>query len=221
MVNIKEKKISIETAADLIKKTRIEKKIELDRVADALKINIRYLEALEKGNYGSLPRGLYGKSFLKEYALYLKLNPQEILRMYEEETRERKKMTQEDLFSKRVPKNLSFIAIPRITKNLIIIASVATIFLYLGFYIRNLLNPPTLIIINPEKDMVIKEHDIEIKGRTELETELTINNESILTDKDGNFEKNVSLSNGLNIINISSKKKYSKENKIIRKIIVE
>jgi len=221
MIDFQEKKINTETAADRVRNTRIARKLDIQKIAQILKINIKYLKALENGHYNNLPKGLYGKSFIREYAAYLKLNPNEIVKMYEVETEGRKSSVQDDLFSKKVPKSFYFLTIPKIVKNFLIIFSVTTVLFYLGFYIKNLLNPPSLVIYNPEKDAIIKEHTLEIRGKTELEAEISINDETILTDTTGNFQKTINLSNGVNIISIIAKKKYSKENKIIRKIIIE
>ena len=221
MIDFKEKKIDTEIAADLIRNARMAKKLDLQKIANTLKINIKYLEALESGTYSNLPKGLYGKSFIREYATYLKLNPNDIVKMYEAETEGRKSSVQEDLFSKKVPKSFYFLTVPKIVKNFLIVFSVTIVLLYLGYYIKNLLNQPSLVVYSPEKDDIIKEHTVEIKGKTELEAEITINSETILADREGYFNKTINLSDGVNIINISAKKKYSKENKIIRKIIVE
>ena len=59
----------INTDFDLISKelirAREEKKLSLGDVSSRTKINIEYLVALEKGDFSLLPKGLYGKNFLK------------------------------------------------------------------------------------------------------------------------------------------------------------
>ena len=50
--------------------------------------------------------------------------------------------------------------------------------------------------------------------------EITINEEFVLINPDGSFSKEINLKNGLNAIVITAKKKYSRQNNIIRNILV-
>ena len=58
-------------------------------------------------------------------------------------------------------------------------------------------------------------------GQSETEAEVKINGELILMDEDGNFSKLINLKKGVNPLEISAKKKYSRENLIIRQVLVE
>ncbi|GBF32780.1 hypothetical protein DCCM_0976 [Desulfocucumis palustris] len=52
-----------------------------------IKIRLKYLEALENEDYGVLPGKAYEKGFLKNYAQYLGLNPNEVIAAYLNEQR--------------------------------------------------------------------------------------------------------------------------------------
>ena len=60
-----------DTIAEQLRQARLSKNVKLEDAANELGINRTYLEALEKGNFNKLPKGVYGKNFLREYALYL------------------------------------------------------------------------------------------------------------------------------------------------------
>src|SRR5690606_37042073 len=47
------------------------------------KIRVRYLEAIEEENFSVLPGNFYVRAFIKSYAEAVGLNPDEILRMYQ------------------------------------------------------------------------------------------------------------------------------------------
>ena len=49
------------------------------------KIRARYLGALERGDYRELPGAVYTKGFLRNYALYLGLDPEDVLRQWRRE----------------------------------------------------------------------------------------------------------------------------------------
>jgi cytoskeletal protein RodZ len=55
------------------------KGVDLYRAERDTKIRARYLGALERGDYRELPGSVYTKGFLRNYALYLGLDPDEIL----------------------------------------------------------------------------------------------------------------------------------------------
>src|SRR3979409_1108620 len=58
---------------------RERKGVDLYRAERDTNIRARYLAALERGDYKELPGAVYTKGFLRNYALYLGLDPDEIL----------------------------------------------------------------------------------------------------------------------------------------------
>src|SRR5689334_25275349 len=58
---------------------RERKGVDLYRAERDTKIRARYLAALERGDWRELPGSVYTKGFLRNYALYLGLDPDEIL----------------------------------------------------------------------------------------------------------------------------------------------
>ena len=58
---------------------RERKGVDLYRAERDTKIRARYLAALERGDYRELPGSVYTKGFLRNYALYLGLDPDEVL----------------------------------------------------------------------------------------------------------------------------------------------
>jgi hypothetical protein len=48
------------------------------------KIRARYLAALERGDYREVPGAVYTKGFLRNYAIYLNLDPEDVLRLSRE-----------------------------------------------------------------------------------------------------------------------------------------
>ncbi|PID26683.1 MAG: hypothetical protein CR982_09040 [Candidatus Cloacimonadota bacterium] len=66
----------IELTVDL-KKYREEQKRDLQEISDSIKINIKYLEAIEKEDYGIIPDA-YKRMFISSYAKELGLDPEEL-----------------------------------------------------------------------------------------------------------------------------------------------
>lgn len=58
------------------------REIELREIADRTKISIRYLKAMEQSRFDVLPGPIFAKGFLREYAKYVGLNPDEVVNYY-------------------------------------------------------------------------------------------------------------------------------------------
>jgi len=58
--------------------------LTLAHIHEATKIPIRILQAIEEGHYDELPEPVYARRFISIYAKYLGIEPEEVLRPYEE-----------------------------------------------------------------------------------------------------------------------------------------
>ena len=64
---------------------RERKGVDLVRAERDTKIRVRYLSALERGDYRDLPGAVYTKGFLRNYAIYLGLDAEDVLRQWRRE----------------------------------------------------------------------------------------------------------------------------------------
>lgn len=65
-----------------LRNTRESKNISLEDASKDVKISMRYLKALEEGDYSEFPAQTYIKGFLTNYAKYLGLDPKSMLAQY-------------------------------------------------------------------------------------------------------------------------------------------
>ena len=65
-----------------LKNTRNSKKITLKEISEYTKINIKYLEALENGDFNALPN-VYTRLFLRSYCDFLSIDYRSVLDEYE------------------------------------------------------------------------------------------------------------------------------------------
>lgn len=68
--------------SDELRAVREEKNITLEQMAAKTRIDPKFLEAIDQGNFSFLPE-LYVKAFLKQYAKVLELDEEETVRKYE------------------------------------------------------------------------------------------------------------------------------------------
>ncbi len=70
---------------ETLQAARERKGVDLYRAERDTKIRLRYLSALEDGDYDELPAPVYVKGFLRNYAIYLGLDPEELLDRWHDE----------------------------------------------------------------------------------------------------------------------------------------
>jgi cytoskeletal protein RodZ len=129
---------------------RERKGVDLYRAERDTKIRARYLAALERGDYRELPGAVYTKGFLRNYALYLGLDPDEVLLQWRRERGD-----------PREPQ--AVIAVPRpiaqprrgltFSPSLIVFALLVFVVLgfgaYLGVQLLRFAKPPTIAVSDP------------------------------------------------------------------------
>jgi cytoskeletal protein RodZ len=65
-----------------LRRQREAREITLREIADRTKISLRYLEAMEDDRFDLLPAPIFAKGFLKEYARYVGLSPDDVVNHY-------------------------------------------------------------------------------------------------------------------------------------------
>ncbi len=73
--------MNLEQFGEELKQTRLEKKMSLMDISAETRISLRFLEAIERGQFQILPQ-TYVRAFLREYALMLDLDPSDIMQRY-------------------------------------------------------------------------------------------------------------------------------------------
>ena len=70
------------TAPQNLAALRHQKGISLHHIAEATKIGVRYLEAIEHGQFAKMPGGIYNISYIRQYAQAIQVNEADILDCY-------------------------------------------------------------------------------------------------------------------------------------------
>lgn len=80
---------------EILKQNRDRKRASLQAAHQDTRISITYLQALEAGEYEKFPAEVYCIGFLRKYAAYLGLNPEEMIEMYRKEQEAHKAVQKE------------------------------------------------------------------------------------------------------------------------------
>ena len=220
----------------ILKQAREEKDISLEEISEATKIQRRYLEDIENGEYQNLPPDIYTCGFIKRCACFLRLDGEKIASFYRRERCIQEKMVESkggrkvgagsaDVFKKDFSNSFSkrklFIVTPKILTLLLGIIVLATVIFYLWHQISSFNTVPQLRLSEPSEDQIINQDDIYFRGQTEKDVELKINGEVVCLDPLGNFEVEVNLQEGLNVIVLEAENHFGKKAKVVRRVIYE
>ena len=207
------------TLGERLRILRKRKHLSLEQAEEATKVRRRFLEALEKGDYGVLPANVYTMGFLAKYAEFLGASKEELL---EEYRRERQETSGRRLFSPQTAlKEKRIVLTPR----LMIFGLVILVFLglagYIFYSVKNFTSPPNLEISSPVADSVIKQDTVEVVGKTDEGVTLQINDQVVYLDDRGNFHERAKLQPGLNNIELRATNRIKKETTKTIKILAE
>ena len=70
---------------ETLKRERELRQISLREISEATKINLRYLDALERDDFRHLPGGVFNKGFVRAYAQFVGIDPETMVTAYLEE----------------------------------------------------------------------------------------------------------------------------------------
>ncbi len=69
----------------ILKLKRLDQGLSLERIAQITRISLYNLQFLENDQYHLLPGEIYTRGYLKSYARVLRLDPQEIIKLYHQQ----------------------------------------------------------------------------------------------------------------------------------------
>jgi cytoskeletal protein RodZ len=192
---------------------RERKGVDLYRAERDTKIRVRYLAALERGDYRELPGAVYTKGFLRNYALYLGLDPEDVLLQWRRERGD----PREPQAVITVPRP---IAAPRkgltFSPSLVVFALMTVAVLafaaYLSVQLLRFAKPPTIAVSDPAAAVVdVDEAATEyvLRGTSNAGATISIATPgrdpySVSADADGKWNANVELRRGRNQFEVTA-----------------
>ncbi len=209
-----------EGLGEKLAKKRISLGLDIKDIEKAIRIRAKYIEAIENGRYDNLPPDVYVRGFITNYASYLKLDPNKVLKLFERE----RGLVESVKRAKSAP-----IVKPIDTPKLIITPKTITIFTivaiftlilgYIGWQVSILTAPPKLVLSSPSDNSTTSSNSTIVSGQTDQGAALQINGVSVGIDQDGSFKEKINLQSGVNIIKIVAKNKLGRSTESNRTIV--
>lgn len=192
---------------------RERKGVDLYRAERDTKIRARYLAALERGDYRELPGAVYTKGFLRNYALYLGLDPDDVLLQWRRERGGGKEPQPVIAVPRPIAaprQGLTFS--PSLVVFAVLLFAVLAFAAYLGVQLLRFAKPPTIAVTDPRAAVIdVDEEATEylLRGTTNAGATVSIATPgrdpySVSADEDGRWNASVELRRGRNTFEVSA-----------------
>jgi len=196
------------------------RELDVKKLAELTDIPVNYLAALSDGDLSKLPANPYARGYLFKIAEILRIDSDLLLKTYKQELCLWPAKTSGP--ADKLPSNRY--AFKFFNKKIIIIV-VIILLLIIGFLLwrfSNFFGMPRIEIFSPVgNNLIVATSSIELSGKIDPRDKLIINNEELLAQANGQFEKNFPLQIGINTIEFKVKRFLGKEVKIIRQVIYQ
>ena len=175
--------------ATLLKTVREEKGYELAELSKKTKIPVKYLRAFEEGDVHQYPHEPYCSLSVKDYADFLGLDGQEILRLFRRDYIQKVEAVDAHLTSNGIT--------PRTTFMVAIIIIITFFLIYLANEYFRFSKAPLLEVYWPK---IVTSDIIDINGRTSPDATVRINQDLVIVKADGTFSKKINLQNNDQVV---------------------
>jgi len=192
---------------DALRERREHKGVTMQQAAEDTRIREKFLQAIESGDYQSLPGAVYTKGFLRNYARYLGLEPEEMLALY---TGERGGSDPARTFAPMRPLvKRSFIFTPTVLVPVIVLGGILLFIAYFYYQFTSFAVAPHVDITDPPGDAVSGTAEYLVKGKTNPDGRITVSVSpgldalgDVKPAADGTFSVSVPLKPGPNHIEV-------------------
>jgi len=186
--------------------------MSLNMVARQTGVRQMYLESIESGRYNELPGEVYALEYVKKYARFLRLDPNEAGRAYNSERSCDKRLWSN--YRQSAPSSrMKFLTSSRkyfFVKSFLGIFS-AGVLAYLFIFLNNFFASPVLEIFSPQQYTKTQDSRIVLRGRVENVDILYLNNEPIAIQEGDEFAESFYLPPGLSVLELQAFGKMGKK----------
>lgn len=196
--------------SEVLKGERENQGLNLEEISKKLKIKTIFLKALENGNYLLLPEKAYIEGFIKNYSIFLKLDPVKNIALFRRECdkQQEKDVLPRNLYRKQniILNNLKFTP-----PSFGLIFFIIFTFVFIIFSDREMIFNPSLSIFYPKTNQVVENSSLTVSGQTSSDNiTIIVNGQQTLVSKNGYFFKVIYLLPGQKILQIKALNKFGK-----------
>ena len=211
-----------QTLGDILRQRREEMNLNIKDIVKQLQTSQKFIRALEDNHYDVFSAKVYARGFLQKILKILAIEEKdELFKEFEREWEVRIFRKKRDILSlhqnntEKQPWNIRQAGVA--AAGLIILV----FFIFLTIRIKQFVSSPILELNEPAQNSVIFEPVVNVRGRTEKESQLTVNGREVRIDTAGNFSDEIDLLPGLNELEFVVENRFGKMSKVIRYVVVK
>lgn len=210
-----------ETLGERLRRRREALGFSIKQVAHEIQAPERYLNGLEDDIYEVFPAKVYAHGFLKKLLAALTFPESDnFLREFGAEWEVR--MHHKNQVSALPTSDTDHLYFTPQRLGIIFGGgALLLVLLLLSTQFIHFVSTPTIRLDEPRDQEVLEKPTARIKGKTEKESQLTVNGREITIDSSGNFDEEIELAAGLNALEFLAKNRFGKEAKAVRYVLVK
>lgn len=201
---------------------RVTSGLTVEDIAHELSFSPAIVQAFEDGAYGVFSAHIYAYGYLKQIVDHFSISTGgELMRELRNEwdmLQGKKELTPVPVLKR---KRINFYLTPR--RLFGILGSVVFLFFFwfLVVQVAGFTTSPKFYLYEPAADKAIYTPVIKVRGKTDKESQLTVNGREIRMDGLGNFNQEIELIPGVNTLDFLVKNRFGKMSTVTRHIIVQ
>lgn len=180
------------TIGQILKSEREFHKLTLEEMAQRTRIRFRYLQALENDRYDELPASSFVKGYIRTYGVLFGFDYKPLIALLRRDYREsaRGSLVPRE-FIKPVLRQ-RYLTTPMTYLMLFLVTTFVVLIGYIGWQWWQLQQPPELVVTQPNEDAEVAA-TVVIEGRTDPEAIVSVNQQPVSLQPDGQFTTEVTL----------------------------
>lgn len=211
-----------ETLGERLRKRREALGFSINQLAREIQAPARFLQGLEEDNYEIFPAKVYAQGFLRKFLEVISFpETDNFLKEFDAEWEVRTFRNRRGISSLPVAKFSSMYFTPQRLGMIFGSGALFLILLMLGIQLLRFVSSPAIKLDGPEDRAVLEEPLVHVKGKTEKESQLTVNGREIKIDGSGFFDEMIEVGAGLNALEFLVKDRFGKETKVVRYVLVK
>lgn len=178
------------TTGELLKNEREKRGYTFQQIEKITKIRSKNLEAIEQSDWDQFSSQTYVIGMVRSYGKFLRINEEKLLAVFRREYELKDEIRSQSTMQKK-----HFTPYAQRVLRLIAIIVIIAFASYFGYQLKLFLSPPHLIIISPKQTIFKSEKKVELVGKTDKESIVTVNGERIYQNKENVFRIFIPLAN--------------------------
>ncbi|HLD26780.1 MAG TPA: helix-turn-helix domain-containing protein [Patescibacteria group bacterium] len=183
------------TTGKFLKSAREQKGYTIQQVEKFTKIRSKNLDAIEHSKWNQFSSRTYIVGMVRSYGKFLKIDETQLLGIFRREYEEKNTAHKQNVIQKK-----HFTPPIHRTFRIITLILIILLITYFGYQLTLFFSPPRITLISPSRTEFKNEKKIELVGKTNKESIVTVNGERVYQDKENIFKIFVPLVNRENTV---------------------